>query len=74
MGLIRKKVNYRVVCNHLGSFGDYCIKCGAEKSQFGIGYETRLVTVENVFLEVCSHSGEVGTHCSKCGDRIKVGV
>jgi hypothetical protein len=74
MGLTRKTVKNLVVCNHLGSFGDYCIKCGAKKHQFGIGYETRLITVEQVFLEVCLHLGEFGTHCSKCGDKIKFGL
>ncbi|MCK6628532.1 MAG: hypothetical protein L6R45_25565 [Anaerolineae bacterium] len=68
MGLIRKKVKNHVVCNHLGAFGDYCPRCGARKHQYG-GYETRLITVEQEFLEVCLHLGELGTYCSKCGDR-----
>lgn len=69
MGLIRKKVVRRVVCNHRDAFGDRCHKCGAE-NQFGLGFETRLITVEQLFLEVCTHSGEFGSHCSKCGDKL----
>jgi hypothetical protein len=74
MGLIWKKVKRTVLCNHLGAFGDYCSKCGAKKNQFGIGYETRWITVEEEVTEICLHFGERGDYCSKCGDRLKFGL
>lgn len=70
MGLIRKRIKSQVVCTHAGAVGDTCPRCGA-KNEFGFGYETRLVTVEQLFYEVCRHRGELGSRCSKCGDPIK---
>lgn len=74
MGLIRKKVKNRVLCNHLGAFGDHCNKCGARKNRLGFGYEMKWITVEEERTEMCLHLGEFGTYCSKCGDRIKFGL
>lgn len=71
MGFIRRKVTKRVLCNHLGSFGDYCRKCGAKKNRYGFGYESKWIDVEEEITELCTHLGEFGTYCSKCGDKIK---
>ncbi|NJN96115.1 MAG: hypothetical protein HC875_19420 [Anaerolineales bacterium] len=70
MGLIRRKVKNHVVCNHSGASGDHCPRCGAGRNEYGGGYETRLVTIEQEFLEVCQHRGEFGARCSRCGDMI----
>jgi len=79
MGFIRKKVKKSVPCGHIGSFGDYCKKCGARKKMepggfdspvpsFGIGF----VEQEEEIVELCNHLGELGEFCSKCGDRLKL--
>ena len=71
MGIIRKKTKKRVLCNHLGSFGDYCNKCGAKKNLTGYGYQMGWVEEEIEETIFCTHIGESGTYCSKCGDRLR---
>ena len=72
MGFIREKERRTKFCDHLMAFDDYCNKCGAPKNRWGVGYESRLITVEEEVTKMCTHLGEFGTYCSKCGDKIKI--
>jgi len=70
MGFIWKTVTKNVPCDHIGSSGDYCSKCGAKKNISGFGYDLGFVQIEERVMEPCSHLGEIGEYCSKCGDRL----